>query len=164
MLNCFLNMVKRCEIGMLVQRSYNQWAALRIHANLYLMTPGTEATCPGARPGGHLLVPPQPRPRRQPRTRPRPATPARPLGLRPYTIISTRQYLHYNIYTLHNRCQHRRGPCHPNPCRHGGQCHYSAEAGVTCLKKNISQKNIFSQNILKKMFSRIFRKNIPPKK
>ena len=81
-----------------------------------------------------------------------------------YTTTSIRQYLHYNIYTLHNRCQHRRGPCHPNPCRHGGQCHYSAEVGVTCLKKNISQKNIFSQNILKKMFSRIFRKNIPPKK
>ena len=100
MLNRCLNTESRCEIGMLVQRSYNQWAALRIHANLYLMTPGTEATCPGARPGGHLLVPPQPRPRRQPRTRPRPATPSRPLGLRPYinyniyTTISTLQYLH----------------------------------------------------------------------
>ena len=33
-------MESRCEIGTLVQRSYNRWAALRIYANLYLMTPG----------------------------------------------------------------------------------------------------------------------------
>ena len=33
-------MESRCEIGTLVQRSYNRWAALRIYANLCLMTPG----------------------------------------------------------------------------------------------------------------------------
>ena len=137
MLNKRLNTESRCEIGTLVQRSYNRWATLRIHANSYLMTPGTEATCPGARPGGHLLVPPQPRPRRQPRTRPRPATPSRPLGLRPYiTIISTLQY-------LHNRCQHRRGPCHPNPCRHGGQYHSTVPRLGSPASKKIFPKKIF---------------------
>lgn len=30
------------------------------------------------------------------------------------------------------RCQHRRGPCHPNPCRHGGQCRYDQQTGLSC--------------------------------
>ena len=29
-------------------------------------------------------------------------------------------------------CQRRRGLCHPNPCKNGGQCHHTEETGVVC--------------------------------
>ena len=146
-------MESRCEIGTLVQRSYNRWAALRIYANLYLMTPG-------ARYRGHVprcearWPPPCPA-----STSPPPPASDTPPPCHSCPASRAASLHYYNIYTTtSNTTISSTGGAPATPTRVGTEASFS-------------QKNIFAKIFIQKIrvFFKIFcqkyfRKNIPPKK